>query len=410
MSPTARGLAQDRFFQHFLAYMQAQGLSAEQMHAHVWKPHHPHDLKLLGPDRDRDFKAIELSERDIRAQLSSLSPGGFCINGDFYRDDRTVYVLVPGFTHETLRNLSLHEVFDDRRSSHDVLMLRPGIDGQPTQEEWRAKGGGLKLVYAQYPRSNADSLVIGQPLFELLHNSATLRRWVVDEGCRIVFLGYSYGCPLTLELLANLNRGTFADNFILKATKAVVAMCGAIGGSYLADDVLKPHPQLLSIPKLVARCQKHHWLSALAGMPTQQFRDDMVGGVTSLTREVRHERAMDYAPHLPAHVHYFTLSAVMPMMDYRRHWWQFNLDDYSMWLQAKVSEPVCIYNDGQVVTLDNLMPKESAVPENHIHHLGAVRGHHWAVSYRTFNFGRNRFPRKALYKAMLHTLVELTDA
>jgi hypothetical protein len=94
----------------------------------------------------------------------------------------------------------------------------------------------------------------------------------------------------------------------------------------------------------------------------------------------------------------------MPLADYRRRWWQFNLDDYAMYRQALISDPVTVYNDGQVALPDNLVPDAAQVRR---HHLGAVRTHHRGVSYRTFNFGTNRFPRPAFYRALMRTIAEL---
>jgi hypothetical protein len=60
-----------------------------------------------------------------------------------------------------------------------------------------------------------------------------------------------------------------------------------------------------------------------------------------------------------------------------------------------------------VVLEDNLIPQVSHIPESNIFHLGAVRTHHWGVSYRSFNFGRNKFPRRAFYRALIQTLHDL---
>lgn len=285
-------------------------------------------------------------------------------------------------------------------------MLKPTGKGVATAETHFSRGNGLKVVYAKYPRSNAASEHINEPLFELLHESRTFRRWIQDEGRKIVFLGYSYGCPLTLELLADLNSKRFADEFIVKNTSAFIALCGAIGGSYLADDVLSDSPKIVSIPKLVERSRKIPGLGALVGLPNDQFKDDMVGGVQSLTRAERAARMEQYAQHLPKHVQYFSIGAVMQMADYERRLSDRNLDDYAMYLQAKVSEPFSVYNDGQVVLEDNLIPRPKHIPAKNHHYLGVVRAHHWAVSYRTFNLGKNSFPRRSFYKALLKTLAQ----
>lgn len=400
-------VAAQTFHRHFAGYLQDAGYTPEQMLEHMWRPYDVSDLSITGEGRDSDLSRLALTADHLRGTLSQAHPSERLVGPSLYGNQKIIMVLVPGFTHETLRNLSLHEEMERKDSPHDVWMLTPGQDGQTTVEKQYAQGGGFKFVYAKYPRSNAASQHINKPLFDLLHNSVSLRRWVVEEGYKLVFMGYSYGCPLTLELLADMNAGRVQDQFILNNTLGFLAMCGAIGGSYLADDVVKENSKLVSIPKLVALCRKYPWIGKIVGLPTDQFKDDMVDGVTSLTRAVRQERIKMYGPDLPAHVKYFSIAAVMPMADYKRKWWHFNLDDYAMHLQAKLSEPFSIYNDGQVVLEDNLIPQTSHIPSSNVFHLGAVRTHHWGVSYRTFNFGKNKFPRRAFYKALIQTLHDL---
>ena len=108
---------------------------------------------------------------------------------------------------------------------------------------------------------------------------------------------------------------------------------------------------------------------------------------------------------LPPQLRYYTAAAIMPLADYRRRWWQFNLDDWAMHRQALVTDPITVYNDGQVALPDNLLPEAPQLPASHNRHLGAVRTHHWGVSYRTFNLGINRFPRVAYYRALMQTIL-----
>lgn len=393
-----------RFHEHFITELRREGYRAEQMRHWLWKPYRIEDLRVTGPDRDADYRKLELKETEIEATLARADPS--VIDRDFYRQQKIVLVLVPGFTHETLRNLSWHEQIERKDSPHHIVMLKPGWNGEAPQEQTYAQGDGLKLLYVRYPRSNAASQHIGQPLFEMLHQSASLRRWVQEEGRKLFFVGYSYGSPLSLELLAGLNAGRFQDEFILKNTLGFLALCGDIGGSYLADDTLKPDAQLLNIPKLVAFCRRHRWIGKLVGLGTAQLLDDMEGGVRSLGHEERQRKMREYAPQLPPQLEYFSVGAVLPMADYRRRWWQFNLDDYAMYRQALVSQPISLYNDGQVTLDDTLVPNANQIaPERNIH-LGSVRTHHWGVSYKTFNFGSNRFPRPAFYRALMRTIVE----
>jgi hypothetical protein len=176
----------------------------------------------------------------------------------------------------------------------------------------------------------------------------------------------------------------------------------------LADDLMRVDSKLFHLPKLVAFCRRHPFISKLIGLPTRQFQDDMEHGVVSLTRAERHSRLQQYAHQLPAHLSYFSISAIMPLSDYRRRWWQLNLDDFSMWIQAKVSDPISIYNDGQVVANDTVVPRPAHIPAHRFVHLGSVRAHHWAVSYKTFNLGFNRFPRRPFYRALIQTALEIT--
>jgi len=394
-----------RFSEYFIRHLAAQGFSAEQIAQWMWKPYRLDELRITGAGRDQDYSKLELNPQDIRDRLALTSTVGVAANQDLYHKQKIVLVMLPGFTHETLKNFSWHETIERKDSPHHVVMLKPGAKGEAPQEQVYANGNGLKLLYVKYPRSNAASRHINEPLFEMLHNSPSLRGWV-DEGYKLFFIGYSYGAPLALELLADLHAGRFADSFILKNTRGFLGLCGDIGGSYLADDVLSPKPKLFSIHTVINFCGRHPLIGKLAGLGTEQLRADMADGVRSLAHEERQTRMRDYAPKLPPQLKYFSVGAVLPLNDYKRHWWQFNLDDYALYRQALVSEPVSVYNDGQVVLSDNLIPKAPQIPaQNHIH-LGAVRTHHWGVSYKTFNLGNNKFPRLEFYRALMQTIFE----
>lgn len=391
-----------RFRDHFLWQLRAEGHSPAQIARWMWKPYRPDELRILGPDRDCDLSGLAYSEAEVEAMLAELPEPQLRIDEHFFRKEKTVLVLVPGFTHETLKNFSWHEQVQRKGSPHTVLMLHPAEGA--TREQLYQSGDGLKLVYLRYPRSNAASAHIVPAMFRMLHGSASLRRWV-GEGYRLLFVGYSYGAPLALELLAELNSGAYADDFILRATRGFLGLCGDIGGSYLADDCIGESPQLVSMDKLVAFARRHPWFGKLVGLGTPQLCDDMIHGVGALGHKVRQARARDYAPRLPPQLRYYTAAALMPLADYRRRWWQLNLDDWAMHRQALVTDPVTVYNDGQVALPDNLLPPAPQVPAQHNQHLGAVRTHHWGVSYRTFNFGINRFPRVAYYRALLQTVL-----
>lgn len=387
------------FFDNFAGELRREGYSPEGSLAYLWRPLPLQDLNILGEDRDRDLNKLALGVDDVRAALARFDQHATAepIDRDFYRRQKIVLVLLPGYTHETLRNMSWHDTLQDKNSPHHIVRLRP------QGEELMNEGDGLKIVYAYYPRSNASSEVIGPGLFELLHASPSLQRWTA-EGYKLFFVGYSNGSPLSLELLADLNSGHYADEFLLQSSAGFLGLCGDIGGAYLADDVLSDTPQLVNFRKLLAFAQRHPLVAKLVGLGSAQLQADALEGVRSLGHEVRQVRMAEYAPRLPAHVKYFSIAAVMPLDDYRRRLWHLNFDDWSMYKQACVTDPISIYNDGQVALPDNLLPAAQQVPDANRIHLGMVRTHHWGVSYRTFNQGKNRFPRRAFYRALMRTI------
>lgn len=392
--------AAERFHAHFLAELRSEGRTAAEIARHAWNPTRAEALNVLGPERDRDLHKLHLSDEALHAKPAPAKRD--VLDRAFWQRQKLCLVMVPGFTHETLKHYSWHEQIERKDSPHHVVMLHPADGDGPTREQAFTRDGALKLLYLRYPRSNADSRFIVPALFTMLRDCASLQQWIA-EGYKLVFVGYSYGAPLSLELLAALNAGEFRDEGLLANTLAFVGLCGDIGGSYLADDVMADDPQLLSIRKLVAFCRRHRFIAKLVGLGTPQLLEDMESGVRALGHEVRQGRLREYAPQLPTQLAYFSIAAVMPLADYRRRWWQFNLDDYAMYRQARVTDPITVYNDGQVALPDNLLPDTAQIQR---HHLGAVRTHHWGVSYRTFNFGRNRFPRPAFYRAVLRTVLE----
>lgn len=399
-----------RFFENYLGQLRREAFTPAEISHLAWKPFRIGDLGITGPERDLDYRKIELSPAEAEAALAEIGEEDPRIDRDFYRRQRIVLVLVPGFSHETLRNFSFHEQIERKDSPHQIVMLHPGDGDGPTREQVYNQADGLRLVYVRYPRSNAASELVVEPLFRMLQRSPTLRRWVEDEGRKLFFVGYSYGSPLTLEMLAGIQAGAWKDEFILPSALGFLGLCGDIGGSYLADDMLRSDAKLFNVSKLVDFCRRHRRLGKIAGLHTERQMDDMVGGVRSLGHEDRQRKMKEYLPRLPGHLKYFTVAAALPIQHYRRRVWHANLDDWSMYRQALVSLPTSIYNDGQVVLADNLLPPTPQIPAENNIHLGAVRTHHWGVSYRRFNFGHNRFPRAAFYRALMKTIDEAFEA
>lgn len=392
---------QNIFFHNFLEQLRDFRLSPEQISRLVWRPFSENELKIFGEDRDTDFAKISLTPEEIKKSLSGLPESPIKVNLDFLRERKIVVLIIPGFTHHTLRNLSLHEQMYDKESPHHIIRFRFDDKKPQVLEDTFNTGEGLKIGYMAYPRANAHSRHVLPGLFDLIHKSKTLRKWVQEEGRKIVFMGYSYGSPLTLEMLARMNRKETKDDFILANTVGFLSLCGDIGGSHLADYVVDKNSKY-NIYKALDLAKKYKILAAIFGLKTEQDKEDILGGAISLGHEERQKSIKLFKDSMPKNIKYFSISAIMPQTDYVNSVIR-NFDDWSMHKQSLAYNNTTIYNDGQVSLSDTWIPDFKNVPKENRINLGAVRTHHWGVSYKTFNFGNNKFPRVAFYQALMKT-------
>jgi len=393
---------QNRFFCNFLYELNRAEYTPEDISKYVWKPFSPDDLIISGPDRDLSLFKVQTVPAEISRYLNNLPPNQVD-SDDYFSSQKLVLILLPGFTHHTLKYPAFIAQDEFKSSPVDLMTIAFAPDGQSIIETELHQGGGVKLMYAAYPRSNASSLYIVPKTIEMLQMSQKLKNFV-NEGYKIVFIGYSYGSALGLELLAGLNSGAFEDSFILENTIAFLSINGDIEGSYLADAVLK-EDALFNMQKYVKLSEKFNPLGLLMGLKTDQERKDLVGGVQSLAHPERIERLNEYRDKVPPNIKYFSICAFLPEDDYNNSLLK-NLDDWTMHKQSLASKDISIYNDGQMVLENCFLPKFPHVPKENIIELGAVRAHHWAVSFRTFNMGVNNFPRFPYYRALGKTLAE----
>ncbi|MCB1156152.1 MAG: hypothetical protein H7A25_04695 [Leptospiraceae bacterium] len=392
------------FFYNYLEQLKLAGYTNKEICKVAWKPYLIDDLKVMGEDRDLDFHKVLLKPEEVDTYLQKIPDTKISIDEEFFRKRKTVILLVPGFTHHTLKNLSLHEQIENPKSPHQIIHFKFGKDGKTVEEKIYNEGQGLKIAYLAYPRANAHSSHVIEPLFRLIHESKTIRRWAMEENQKFVFLGYSYGSPLSLELLSALNQGKYKDEFILNSTKAFFSLCGDIGGSYLADYVIDETSKY-SIYRALKLAKRSRLIAKVFGLKTKQDLEDIAEGARSLGHEERQKALLDFSSKMPSNLKYFSISSFLPMEDYVNGLFR-NFDDWSMYKQALASKDISIYNDGQVVLKDTIIPKFKNVPEGNIVNLGAVRTHHWGVSYKTFNFGNNKFPRVPFYHALIKTLFQ----
>ncbi len=393
-----------RFFHNYLAELHADGYTPEQIARYVWKPFAPEDLEITGPDRDLSYYKVEATPAEIERYLERL-PKSRVRAGNLLREQKLILVLLPGFTHQTLQYPAFYELVEPQESPLEVLKLEPGPSGGPPIETFTNRGPGAKLVYLAYPRSNAAIDVILRPTFQMMEQSKKLRRWVEEEGYKILFVGYSYGAPLALELLAGMNTRRLRDSFILRNTAALLTINGDIGGSYLAD--LVAHPETtVNAQAAVDLVRRFPLLGGPLGIVDDQTREDLVDGIKSLGHDVRQASIRRIAKEVPNDIAYVSISAFLSQEDYNANPLT-DFDDWSMYMQSLAGTDVSVYNDGQMILDDTFLPEFPKVANNKRFNLGAVRSTHWGVSWETFNFGSNTFPRPAYYRALLKTLYDL---
>ncbi len=393
----------ERFFESFLTELQADDHSPADIARWLWKPFAPSDLAVSGPDRDLSYHKVEANAAEIERYLDRL-PVSRIHAGDLLRNQRLVLILLPGYTHQTLQYPAFNELVEPDRSPLDVLKLEPGKTARRPSETFTNRGMGVKLVYLAYPRSNASIDVILRPTFEMMERSKNLRRWVQEDDFKIVFIGYSYGAPLALELLAAMNAGRLRDSYILDNTIALLTINGDIGGSYLADVVAHPETTV-NAQMAVDLVRRFPLLGGPLGIGDPQAREDLVEGIKSLGHDVRQASIERLIDEVPTHVSYASISAFLPQDDYDTNPLS-NFDDWSMYMQSLAGKDVSVYNDGQMILEDTFLPNFPKVPKRQQINFGAVRTHHWGVSWETFNAGSNPFPRPAYYRALMKSLYQ----
>ncbi|MBF0120816.1 MAG: hypothetical protein HQK79_18460 [Desulfobacterales bacterium] len=394
---------QNLFFNNFLDELDKAGYTPEEIAKYVWKPFLPEDLVVSGPDKDLSFFKVQAVPGEIsryleRKQVSEMDVDEFC------KKQKLVLILLPGFTHHTLQYPAFIAQKEFLETSLDIVKLSLGADGGPTEENFIHQGGGVKLAYLAYPRSNAPSEILIKPMFEILNNSKSLKKWVLEENRKIVFIGYSYGAPLSLELLAAMNTGSLPDSFIVKNTIAYLAINGDIKGSYLADSLVNP-TMTFNAETFITIAELFNPIGLVLGIKTDEERKDFVTGMKSLTHVERQSHLQEYMDKIPTDIKYFSVCAFLPEEEYDNVIWR-NFDDWNMHKQSLFSKDVSIYNDGQMVLEDCFIPDFPNVPKENKIDLGAVRSHHWGVSWLTMTHGKNKFPRFCYYRALIRTLNE----
>jgi hypothetical protein len=217
----------------------------------------------------------------------------------------------------------------------------------------------------------------------------------------VVLIGYSKGSPDILALLA-------ARPDLAPRIRAVVGWAGAVGGSYLADDIyqkLKSLPMYNQIADLTSSevGKQVFRLAPVAEIKAINRRVDeydVLGAINSLTTGIRAQFLTDHAEainSLPIPQFYFTGSTSLLEVPYFQRQGTLELDEYDQ------------DNDMQ------LTQAQAALPSPHAPRLAMFHANHWDLSYDPFPLSRtmgsrhlkNEFARRPAMNAIVLFLAEL---
>jgi hypothetical protein len=305
-------------------------------------------------------------------------------------------VIVPGIGH----HLAAKKVFEEQFSLLEKL--------------------GFPLVYAFYE----DSLESNEKCAERL-SRIVLRD--LDAQAEMIFLGYSKGSVILMEMLGNPRYTEIANR-----TRAVVSLAGALRGSPLASSqtaraaakLLKAYRRFSRPIGFATRLSK--WgIRSLSRLPVPAFRDwgdmlkkaedfqddliDLPEGILDLCRRRSQKRYSDRP--VPPSVKLFSLSAVYPEETFTRGIrFISNPDDLFLYVSGRdlYNDHVC--NDTQVLLPDSKYYDDTG----EIVDLGIVKADHWGIALSNVlcrtDTHTDPFPRTEMLKAILVTLDEYFQA
>jgi len=295
-------------------------------------------------------------------------------------------VIVPGFGHHLLKE----KTFQQQKPFLEDL--------------------GFRVIYAAYDDSFESNRACAERVIEIVNDE-----W--DKSSPLVFLGYSKGAPVVMELL-RIDAGAS----ITAKTKALVSLAGAIRGAPAASSkstkqitkllkIFKKHEKLFSLPnrmmhKLVSVLAKTkikfftEWLHLIE--KSQEFIDDLTDLPEGIENLSRLSCRNDFENlRLPDHINLFSLSTVYPQEEIKH---PKNLDDLFLYVSGKELYDLHVFNDLQVLLPDSkFLPTNGAIVD-----LGILKMHHWGVAMRcVIGSGyAHSFPRDALIKTLFTLLVE----
>lgn len=213
---------------------------------------------------------------------------------------------------------------------------------------------------------------------------------------QIILFGYSKGGPDAITYL--VNHPEMKDR-----VRAIFNICGAHGGSYIADDmynIMSKLPIDLTQDALVKIIQAAYPIISLPESYNRAHEMDIRGALHDLTTQARSDFIKE---------HYAFISNLdIPIFDITARTSLREVPYFQMqgeWELRQYDED----NDMQLVKTQAQLPAPTQI------HLAMVHGHHWDVAYPTFprflKLGSTNlehpFPKKALVTAIVQLAAEL---
>lgn len=273
---------------------------------------------------------------------------------------------------------------------------------------------GFNLVYAFYDDSFESNKNCANRVYDVMKSR-------IDKKRNIIFLTYSKGSPIVLELLSDPRYEDVAVR-----TRAVVSFAGALRGSIHASlpaaritlKLLKLYRQL-SRGRSIATNIRRKLLKWSAKLPFKSLKNwhalvekavdfendltDLPDGINDLTKI---QAAKDYSNvRLLDSIKLFSLSAVIPQSEFKGGFkFITNADDLFLFVSGSKLYQENVFNDTQV-----LLPDSEFFPGNgDIIELGIIKADHWGIALpRVFSKNySDPFPRTEMLSAVLLTLDE----
>jgi hypothetical protein len=331
------------------------------------------------------------------------------LNKDLYnRYFGSRVMVVPRLNHQTAASLDSSLVIVPGFGHHRIK-TRAFAEQMELLEDL-----GFHLVYAFYDDSFESNENCARRVYDVVESR-------VDEHRSIIFLTYSKGSPVVLELLSDPRYQDVAAR-----TRAAVSFAGALRGSihaslpaaHLTLKLLKLYRRSNNGSSVTAKIREKilKWSAKLPFISIKnwyalvekavEFEDDLMdlpGGITDLTKI---QTAKDYSEvRLPDSIKLFSLSAVIPESEFKEEFKSItNADDLFLYVSGSQLYRQNVFNDTQV-----LLPDSEFFPGNgEIIDLGIVRADHWGIALpRVFSKNyTDPFPRTEMLTAVLLTLDE----